>query len=69
LYSEYRGNKLQALTKMANKLRYGATIFAIVFTMDREMDYWVSFSFTYPSSLHLKVKSMKKNRSHMIVSM
>ena len=33
------------------------------------MDDWVSFSFTYPSSLHLKAKFMKKNRLRMIVSM
>ena len=42
LYSEYRGSKLQALTKMVvttNKLRYGVTIFAIVLAMNREMDY------------------------------
>ena len=32
------------------------------------MDYWVRFSFGHPSSLHLKAKFMKKNRSHTIVS-
>jgi len=48
-------------------VRYGATIFAIVLTMNKGMDYWVSFSFTHPS-LHLKAKFMKKNWSRTIVS-
>jgi len=43
------------------QLRYGATIFAIVLTMNKGMDYWVILSFIRPSSLHLKAKFMKKN--------
>jgi len=50
------------------RLRYGNTFFAIVLTMNRGMDYWVSFSFTHPSLLHLKVKFMKKNWSCTIIS-
>ena len=42
-------------------MRYGGTIFAIVLTMNKGIDYWVRFSFTHPSSLHLKAKFMKKN--------
>ena len=49
------------------QLRYGATIFAIVLAMNKGMDYWVSFCCTHPSSLHLKAKFVKKNRSRMIV--
>ena len=51
-------------------MRYGATvtIFAILLTMKKAMDYWVSFSFTHLSSLHLKAKFMKKNWSRTIVS-
>jgi len=64
LYSEYGGNKLQALIKT---VVYGAAIFAIILTMNKGIDYWVIFSFTHPS-LHLKAKSMKKNRSRTIVS-
>jgi len=68
LYSKYRENKLQRLSqKMVvtykQKLRYRATIFAIALIMNRGMDYWLSFSFTHPSLLHLMVKFMKKNRS------
>jgi len=36
--------------------------------MNKGMDYWVSFSFTHPSSLHLKTKFMKKNQLRTIVS-
>ena len=35
---------------------------------NRGMDYWISFSITHPSSLHLKVKFMKKNWSRTIIS-
>jgi len=35
--------------------------FAIVLAMNKGIDCWVSFSFTHPSSLHLKAKFMKKN--------
>ena len=36
--------------------------------MNRGINYWVSFSFTHPSSLHTKVKFVKKNRSRKIAS-
>ena len=68
LYSEYRGNKLQAHTKMVVTYKPIEAVFAIVLTINKGMDYWVSFSFTHPSSLHLKAKFMKKNRSRTIVS-
>jgi len=48
----YRGNKLQALTKMVVTYKPIDTIFAIVLTMNKGMDGWVIFSFTRPSSLH-----------------
>ena len=35
--------------------------------MDKWIDYWVSFSFTHPSSLPLKAKFMKKSWLHAIV--
>ena len=59
-YKEYRGNKLQALTKTyvtCEKIKV-ATISTIVL---KGMDYWVSFSFICSSSLHLIAKFMKKN--------
>ena len=62
LYSKHRENKLQALTKaVVNGLRYGAKLFTIVFAMNRGINYWVSFSFTHPSSLHTKMKFVKIN--------
>ena len=36
--------------------------------MNRGINYWVSLPFTRPSSLHTKVKFMKKNRLSMIAS-
>ena len=48
-------------------MRYRATIFTIVLTMNRGIDYWVTFHFIHLSSLHLKMKFMEKNWSHMIV--
>jgi len=59
LYSEYRENKLQVLTKMVVIYKQiGATIFAIALILNRGMDYWVSFfvfsSFftTFKSKIH-----------------
>ena len=47
----------------------GATISAIVLAMNRGMDHWVSISFTYPPSLHLKAKFVKKNWLRTIILM
>jgi len=49
-------------------LRYRATTFAIALTMNKGIDYWISYSFTRPSSLHLKAKFVKKDRARTIVS-
>jgi len=53
--------RLQKRLLLTNQLRYRATIFAIVLTMNKGMDYWIIFFFIHPSSLHLKMKFMKKN--------
>ena len=52
--------KYRCLQKLTNRLRYGAIIFTMVFTMNRGISYWVSFSFIRPSSLHTKTKFVKK---------
>jgi len=57
---EINSRQLQKWLQLKNKLRYGATIFSIALAMNRKIDYWVSFSFTHPLSLHLKAKFMKK---------
>jgi len=60
---------LQNPLELANRLKYGAAIFVIVLTMSRGIDYWLRFSLTRPSLLHLKAKFMKKNQWRTIVSM
>ena len=61
LYSKYRENKLQALTKTVVTYRGRVKLFTIMFAMNRGINYWVSFSFIRPFSLHTKAKILKKN--------
>ena len=71
LYSKYWENTLHALTKrlyLTNAMQYGVATCTIVFAMNRGVHYWVSCVFYYHSSLHTEMKSVKKNRSHTIVS-
>jgi len=71
MYSEYRGNKLQVLTKPVvtyKLIEVRSYNFRHCITMNKGTNDWVSFSFTHPSSLHLKAKFMKKNRLRTIVS-
>ena len=66
LYSKYRENKLQALTKTAvtyQRVEVRANVFTIVFATNQLLG---KFSFTHSSSLHKKVKFMKKNQLHTI---
>ena len=68
LYSKYRENKLQALTKTAvtyQRVEVRTKVFTIVFATNRGINYWVSFSFTHSSSLHTKAKFVKKKRSYV----
>jgi len=50
-----------------NGMSHRVVIFTIVYAMNRGIHYWVSFSLYHSSSLRTETKSVKKNRSHMII--
>jgi len=67
LYSRYWENKLQALTKTMVTYEQKDVLSYIMFTMNRGIKYWVSFSVYHYSSLQTKAKSIRKNWSRRII--
>jgi len=60
LYAKYWENKLQALTKMVVNYKQEVKDCAIVFAMNRGIDYWIRLFLYYLSSLQRMAKSIKK---------
>ena len=69
MYSKYRENKLQALTKMVvTYQRIGVRSYNFHHRVRHEQGNQLlgTFPFTHHSSLHTKAKSVKKNQSRTI---